>query len=139
MRQVDLYLIPIFPGEKLGRYKNTSIPYRGKLFFNYPITDFNLAWEKSLKLTPKGLLNRVIKIQIWAYDAITLELLSGSPFVSKAQAAKSLEIPRATLDIVLDKGRTAGSKARAPKGRRPFGPVFIFLYIKKLIKKNAFF
>ena len=45
------------------------------------------------------------------YDAITLELLRGSPFASKAQAAKALRIPRATLDLVIDKGRTAGSKA----------------------------
>ena len=100
-----------YPISGIGRYKNTSIPYRGKLFFNYPITDFNLMYEESKKLTPKGLLNRVVRTPVWAYDAITLELLIGSPFASKAQAAKALGIPRATLDLVLDKGRTAGSKA----------------------------
>lgn len=67
--------------------------------------------EKSKKLTPKGLLNRVISTQVWAYDAINLELIKGSPFASKNIAAKALGIPRATLDFVLDKGRTAGSKA----------------------------
>lgn len=100
-----------YPISGIGRYKNTSIPYRGKLFFNYPITDFNKVFEESKKLTPKGLLNRVIRTQVWVYDAITLELLRGSPFASKAQAAKALRIPRATLDLVIDKGRTAGSKA----------------------------
>ena len=86
-----------FPISGVGRYKNTSIPYRGKLFFNYPITDFNKvvpglrpSKEESLKLTPKGLLNRVISTQVWAYDASTLEQLKGSPFASKAQAAKAL-------------------------------------------------
>ena len=93
------------------RYKNTSIPYRGKLFFNYPITDFSQVFEESRKLTPKGLLNRVISTQVWAYDAINLELIKGSPFASKTKAAKALQIPRATIDLVIDKGGTAGSKA----------------------------
>ena len=99
-----------YPISGISRYKNTSIPYRNKLFFNYPITDFNKVLEESQKLTPKGLLNRV-SVQAWTYDAVTLELLKGSPFASKTQAAKALDIPRATLDVVLDKGRTAGSKA----------------------------
>ena len=100
-----------FPISGVGRYKNTSIPYRGKLFFNYPITDFNKVFEEPLKLTPKGLLNRVISTQVWAYDASTLEQLKGSPFASKTQAAKALGVPRATLDLVIYKERTAGSKA----------------------------
>jgi hypothetical protein len=100
-----------FPISGVGRYKNTSIPYRGKLFFNYPITDFNKVLEESLMLTPKGLLNRVISTQVWAYDASTLEQLKGSPFASKSQAAKALGVPRATLDLVMDKGKAAGSKA----------------------------
>ena len=67
--------------------------------------------EESQKLTPKGLLNRIISIQVWAYDATTLNLLKGSPFSSKNQAAKALGIPRRTLDMVIDKERTAVSKA----------------------------
>jgi hypothetical protein len=35
-------------------YKNTSIPYRGKLFCNYPIIDFNKVLEESKNLHPKG-------------------------------------------------------------------------------------
>jgi hypothetical protein len=92
-------------------YKNTLIPYRGKLFFNYPITDFDKVFKKSQELTPKGLLNRVISTKVWAYNAQSLELIKNSPFPSKNQAAKALGIPKATLDLVLDKGRTAGSKA----------------------------
>jgi NADH dehydrogenase/NUMOD1 domain/GIY-YIG catalytic domain len=100
-----------YPISGIGRYKNTSIPYRGKLFFNYPITDFNQVFKESQKLTPKGLLNRVVSTPVWAYDAATLELLSGSPFASKFKASKALGIPKATLNLVIDKGRTAGSKA----------------------------
>ena len=100
-----------YPISGILRYKNTSIPYRGKLFFNYPITDFSQVFEESRKLTPKGLLNRVISTQVWAYDAINLELIKGSPFASKTKAAKALQIPRATIDLVIDKGGTAGSKA----------------------------
>lgn len=100
-----------YPISGILRYKNTSIPYRGKLFFNYPITDFSQVFEESRKLTPKGLLNRVISTQVWAYDAINLELIKGSPFASKTKAAKALHIPRVTIDLVIDKGGTAGSKA----------------------------
>jgi hypothetical protein len=77
-----------FPISGILRYKNTFIPYRGKLFFNYPITDFNKVLEESKKLTPKGLLNRVISIQVWAYDATTLNLLKGSPFLPKSKRLK---------------------------------------------------
>lgn len=105
------------------KYKNTLIPYRGKLFFNYPITDFDKVFKESQKLTPKGLLNRVISTEVWAYDAQSLVLIKNSPFPSKNQAAKDLGIPRATLDLVLDKGRTAGSKA-------------IYLYSKRLNAKE---
>ena len=34
-----------YPISGIGRYKNTSIPYRGKLFFNYPIRDFNQVFK----------------------------------------------------------------------------------------------
>lgn len=99
------------PYSGILRYKNTSIPYRGKLFFNYPITEFNFVFKESQKLTPKGLLNQIISTQVWAYDATNLKLIKGSPFASKNKAAKALGVPRATLDLVLNKGRTAGSKA----------------------------
>lgn len=59
----------------------------------------------------KGLLNQVIGTPVWAYDATNLKLIKGSPFASKNKAAKALGVPRATLDFVLNKGRTAGSKA----------------------------
>ena len=117
-----------YPISGIGRYKNTSIPYRlpaagrlegaatplVKLFFNYPITDFNLVFEESLKRTPKGLLNRIISTQVWAYDAINLELIKGSPiFASKKllkQLAKVLGISRRSLDVGLDKGQSVGMK-----------------------------
>jgi hypothetical protein len=69
------------------------------------------VFKESQKLTPKGLLNRVVSTPVWAYDAATLELLSGSPFASKFKASKALGIPKATRSFAADKGRTAGSKA----------------------------
>lgn len=100
-----------YPISGILRYKNTSIPYRGKLFFNYPITDFNQVFEQSQKLTPEGLLNRLVSTPVWGYNAVNLELIEGSPFPSINKAAKALGVPRATLDLVIDKGITAGSKA----------------------------
>jgi len=57
------------------KYKNTLIPYRGKLFFNYPITDFDKMFKESQKLTPRGLLNQVISTKVLAYNAQSLVLI----------------------------------------------------------------
>jgi len=62
------------------QYRNTSVPYRGKLFFTEPIIDFNRAFEVSKLNTPKGLVNRVLSTKLLFYDAKTLELVIGSPF-----------------------------------------------------------
>lgn len=46
------------------RYKNTSIPYRGKLFFTNQIMDFIKVFEESQKNTPKSQVNQIISIKI---------------------------------------------------------------------------
>lgn len=86
-----------YPISGILRYKNTSIPYRGKLFFNYPITDFNLVFEQTKKLTPKGLLNRVISTQVWAYDANNLELVNNAPFDSLLDTANYFGVNYRTI------------------------------------------
>lgn len=69
-------------------------------------------FEQSKKLTPKGLLNRVISTQVWAYDSTwKVELIKGSPFASINKAAKALDISKSTLVFAIDKARTAGYKA----------------------------
>lgn len=94
----------------LNQYRNTSIPYRCKLFYTDPIVDFNQVFESSKQNTPSGLVNRVIAIKVWCYDAKTLELIKGSPFDSKTKASKALGIRRSVIDYFLDTGKAEGVK-----------------------------
>jgi hypothetical protein len=94
------------------QYRNTSVPYRGKLFFTEPIIDFNRAFEVSKLNTPKGLVNRVLPSKLWCYDAKTLELVIGSPFFSKNITSKALGIGRNVIDYFLDKGKPEGITGR---------------------------
>ena len=94
----------------LIQYRNTSISYRGKLFYTEPITDFNQVFNSSKLNTPCGLVNRVVAIKVWCYDAKTLELIKGSPFDSKVKASKALGISRRVIDYFLDTGKAEGVK-----------------------------
>ena len=53
-----------FPRTSLLRYKNTSIPYRGKLLFSKKIANLNKVFEESQKNTPKRQVNRRISIKV---------------------------------------------------------------------------
>ena len=92
----------------INQYRNTSIPYRGKLFYTEPITDFNQVFSSSKLNTPSGLVNKVVAIKVWCYDAKTLELIKGSPFDSKVKASKALGIRRSVIDYFLDTGKAEG-------------------------------
>jgi len=52
------------PRTSIFRYKNTSIPYRGKLFFTNQIMDLNKVFEESQKITPKGQVNKIVSIKV---------------------------------------------------------------------------
>ena len=99
-----------FPRTSLLRYKNTSIPYRGKLLFSKKIANLNKVFEESQKNTPKRQVNRRISIKVWAYDALTLKEVVGSPFSSKVKASLALEIVKKSIDNLLDTGKAVGVK-----------------------------
>ena len=94
----------------LSHYRNTDIPFRGKLVYTEPLVDFNLAFESSKKNTHSDLVNRILPIKVWAYDAKSLKLIEGSPFDSKTQASKSIGISRNVIYSFLDTGRAEGVK-----------------------------
>jgi len=98
------------PRTSIFRYKNTSIPYRGKLFFTNQIMDLNKVFEESQKITPKGQVNKIVSIKVWAYNALTLKLVNGSPFPSKTKASAALGIGRSVIDYFLDTGKAEGVK-----------------------------
>jgi hypothetical protein len=94
----------------LSQYRDTSIPYRGKLVYTNPIKDLDEVFEVSKKNTPEDLLNKVIPVKVWVYEAKTLELVKGSPFFSKRKASMGLGISRRVIDYFLDKGKAEGVK-----------------------------
>ena len=94
----------------ISQYRDTSVSYRGKLFYTNPIVNFDEVFESSKKNTPSGLLNKVIATKVWAYDAKTLKPVIGSPFISKRKAAISLGISKRVVDYFLDKGKPEGVK-----------------------------
>jgi hypothetical protein len=92
----------------ISYYRNTSIPYKGKLFYTDPIVDFNQVFEASKINTPSGLANEVIAVKVWSYDAKNLDFIKGSPFDSKTKASKALGISRPVIDYFLDTGKPEG-------------------------------
>ena len=92
----------------LSQYRDTSVPYRGKLIYTSPIEDFDMEYEAVLKNTPQNQLNKVTPIKVWAYEAKTLKLIEGSPFESKNKASSALGISRTVIDYFLDKDKPEG-------------------------------
>jgi len=107
---IELSVALGLPRTSIFRYKYTSIPYRGKLFFTNQIMDLNKVFEESQKITPKGQVNKIISIKFWAYDALTLNLVNGSPFISKNKASAALGIGRSVIDYFLETGKAEGVK-----------------------------
>lgn len=93
------------PVSGILRYRNTGIPYRSKLFYSRPLVYFMRAWEESLRITPKGLTNKVISKRVFAYNAETLEDIPGSPFISISKASIALGVHRKSMDFNIDKGK----------------------------------
>lgn len=107
----------------MKHYRDTSIPYKGKLLYSNPIVDFEEEFNKSKQNTPANQVNQVLPIEVFSYDAKTLELIKGSPFDSKTKASKALGISRKVIDYFIDTGKAEGVKGT-------------YLYSRPLIKKE---
>ncbi len=94
----------------ISRYIDTNVPFRGKLYFTKPITDvmetFNLVKNVSNDLK----INSNIAINVWVYDAKTVELIKGSPFFSKTQASNAIGISRNVINYFIDTNKAEGVK-----------------------------
>ena len=91
-------------------FRDTNVPFRGKLYYTKTIIDFNSTLDQI-----KNNLNDVkiysnIAIKVWAYDAKTLTLLKGSPFQSKSQAANHIGISRDVVNYFIDTKKPEGVK-----------------------------
>ena len=90
------------PVSGILRYRNTGIPYRNKFFYSRPLVDFMQVWKESLRITPKGLTNKIRSKRVFAYNAKTLQGMSGTPFIS---INKALGVHRSSIEFNLDKGK----------------------------------
>ena len=79
-------------------FRDSNVPFRGKLYFTKPIIDLNSTLDKVNNILKDVKLISNIAQKVWAYDARTLDLITGSPFQSKNQASNILEISRNVIN-----------------------------------------
>jgi len=102
-------------GQKIARgtislYMDTNIPFKGKLYYSNPIFHLKEIFDLVKNISNELNLNSNIAKKVWAYDAKTLELIKGSPFISKSQASKVLSISRDVISYFIDTNKAEGIK-----------------------------
>jgi hypothetical protein len=102
-------------GQKIARgtislYMDTNIPFKGKLYYSNSIFNLKEIFDLAKNISNELNLNSNIAKKVWAYDAKTLELIKGSPFVSKTQASKVLSISRDIISYFIDTNKAEGIK-----------------------------
>lgn len=113
----------------LGIFRDTNVPFRGKLYYSQPIEDFVTTFNLVKNISSDLKLNSNIAKEVWAYDAKTLELVSGSPFSSKTIASRVLGISRNVINYFIDSGKAEGIKGTYLFSRQ--------LDTKEIKKKNT--
>jgi group I intron endonuclease len=91
-------------------FRDTNVPFRGKLYYTKSIIDFNSTLDQIKNNLKDVKIYSNMAIEIWAYDAQTLTLLKGSPFQSKTQAANLIGISRDVINYFLDTKKPEGVK-----------------------------
>jgi group I intron endonuclease len=91
-------------------FRDTNVPFRGKLYFTKPIIDFNSTLDKVNNILKDVKLISKIAQKVWVYDAKTLDLITGSPFQSKHQASNILDISRSVINYFIDTKKPEGIK-----------------------------
>ena len=79
-------------------FRDTNVPFRDKLYYTKTIIDFNLTLDQVNNILKDVKLISNIPQKVWAYGAISLDLIKGSPFQSKHQASNILEISRNVIN-----------------------------------------
>lgn len=117
-------IIETSQGQKIARgtislYMDTNIPFKNKLYYSNPILNLKEIFDLVKNISHELKLNSNIPKKLWAYDAKTLELISGSPFVSKSQASKALSISRDVISYFIDTNKAEGIKGTYLFSNRP--------------------
>lgn len=90
---------------------DTNIPFKGKLYYSNPVLNLKETFDLIKNISNELKLNSNIAQKVWAYDAKTLELIKQSPFVSKSQASKVLNISRDVISYFIDTNKAEGIKS----------------------------
>lgn len=91
-------------------FRDTNVPFRGKLYFTKAIVDFNSTLDKVNNILKDVKLISNIAQKVWVYDAKTLDLITGSPFQSKLQASNTMGISRRNINYSIDTKKPEGVK-----------------------------
>lgn len=94
----------------ISLYMDTNIPFKGKLYYSSLILNLKEKFDLVKNISNELKINSNIAKEVWAYDAKTLELIKGSPFVSKSQASKVLNISRDVISYFIDSYKAEGIK-----------------------------
>ena len=108
-------IIETSKGQNIARgtislYMDTNIPFKGKLYYSNLILNLKEKFDLVKNISNELKINSNIAKKVWAYDAKTLELIKGSPFVSKSQASKVLSISRDVISYFIDTYKAEGIK-----------------------------
>ena len=95
----------------ISLYMDTNIPFKGKLYYSNLILNLKEKFDLAKNISNELKINSNIAKKVWAYDAKRLELIKGSPFVSKSQASKVLNISRDVISYFIDSYKAEGIKA----------------------------
>lgn len=91
-------------------FRDTKVPFRGKLYLTNPILEFDsILDEMNNNLKDITLISSDAK-KVWIYEAKTLNQVEGSPFFSKRQASDVLGISRKVINYFIDTNKPEGIK-----------------------------
>lgn len=91
-------------------FRDTKIPFRGKLYLTNPILEFDSILEEMNNNLKDITLRSSTAKKVWVYDAKTLNQVEGSPFLSKHHASDLLGISRKVINYFIDTKKPEGIK-----------------------------
>lgn len=94
----------------ISLYIDTNIQFRGKLYYTKPIFNFKKVFNLVKSVSKDLKFNSNIAKEVWAYNAHTLDLIKGSPFISKTTASIELGISRNVISYFIDTYKVEGIK-----------------------------
>lgn len=93
------------------QYLNTNVPLKGLLYYSNPLTAFDSAFKVASDAVESLSLHHSAAKKVWAYNAITLELINGKPFSSIGEASRFFELLLNTVLYFIDRWSPENSKA----------------------------